>query len=195
MSQILTPSCPTKLGFRAGPDCNVRSLEVETHGVITPHRQIATSGRAALEALWGNNELDNITVKRGEVREAALKAIPNMISGMTNKKRNTLQHAELFLFEDEAIAYSPLVTKIGPGYMAVKQGEKDLSEGYLPVGRLILDAMRRKLFRMVAAVGGHAVGVRTDCVYVAPENEAAAKAALLAEGFKFGGVVGRLLSP
>src|SRR5690242_11779601 len=69
--------------------------------------------------------------------------------------------------------------------MAVKQGEKDLTEGYLPVGRLILDAMRRKLFRMVAAVG---VGVRTDCVYVAPENEAAAKAALLAEGFRFGGV-------
>jgi hypothetical protein len=163
-------------------------IVVETHAVITPNRQIATSGRAALESLWSNTELDNITVKRGEVRESALKAIPNIISGMANKKRNTKQVASLFLCEDEARACSPLVAKIGPGYMAVKQGEKDLSEGYLPVGRLILDAMRRKLFRMVAAVGGHAVGVRTDCVYVAPENEAAARAGLVREGFRFGGI-------
>src|SRR2546430_13940967 len=59
---------------------------------------------------------------------------------------------------------------------------------------LILDAMRRKLFRMVAAVGGHAVGVRTDCVYVAPENSAAAKEGLLREGFCFGRVAGTLLA-
>ena len=70
---------------------------------------------------------------RGEVREAATKSIPNIISGNANKKRNTKQVAELFLSEDEARAFSPLVTKIGPGYMAVKQGEKDLTEGYLPV--------------------------------------------------------------
>jgi hypothetical protein len=38
--------------------------------------------------------------------------------------------------------------------MAVKQGEKELTEGYLPVGRLIFDAMRRKLFRMVGSRGG-----------------------------------------
>jgi len=60
----------------------------------------------------------------------------------------------------------------------------------MPVGRLILDTMRRKLFRMVAAVGGHAVAVRTDCVYVAPENEAAARADLIRAGFKFGNLQG-----
>ena len=41
---------------------------------------------------------------------------------------------------------------------------------------------------MAKAVGEHALGVRTDCVYVAPEEEAAAKKRLIRAGFKFGGV-------
>ena len=36
-----------------------QGIAVQTHGVITPHRLIAISGRAALEALWSNNEVDN----------------------------------------------------------------------------------------------------------------------------------------
>ena len=80
--------------------------------------------------------------------------------------------------------------------MATKQGQKNLTEGYLPVARLVLGKMRRMLYRMVKAVGGLALGVRTDCVYVAAEHEAAAKALLLAAGFRFGGtgwdVVGSL---
>ena len=94
--------------------------------------------------------------------------------------------------------------KEGPGreadaecvWMATKQGQKNLTEGYLPVARLVLGKMRRMLYRMVKAVGGLALGVRTDCVYVAAEHEAAAKALLLAAGFRFGGtgwdVVGSL---
>ena len=66
--------------------------------------------------------------------------------------------------------------------MAVKQGQKRLIEGYQPVGRMILDEMRCMLFDMVAAVGGHAVGVRTDCVYVAPENMMAAREGLRRAG-------------
>ena len=81
-------------------------------------------------------------------------------------------------------------------WMATKQGQKNLTEGYLPVARLVLGKMRRMLYRMVKAVGGLALGVRTDCVYVAAEHEAAAKALLLAAGFRFGGtgwdVVGSL---
>ena len=41
---------------------------------------------------------------------------------------------------------------------------------------------------MVKAVGGQALGVRTDCVYVATEEEAAAKKRLIRAGLKFGGV-------
>ena len=65
--------------------------------------------------------------------KAALKAIQNTVSGLANKKRNTKQRANLFLLKEEAQTHSPLVTKLGPGYMAVKQGEKDLIEGYQPV--------------------------------------------------------------
>jgi len=166
-----------------------KGIEIETHGVVHPHRTLAVNGRKALEEMWRNEELDQVTTKRGEKDEDVRKAIPNMIWGMDNKKY-TKQIACLFTDEKEAHAHSPLVMKLGPGFMAVKVGQKRLKEGYMPVGRLILDAMRRKLFRMVAAVGGHAVAIRTDCVYVAPENEAAARADLIRAGFKFGNLQG-----
>ena len=55
---------------------------------------------------------------------------------------------------------------IGPGVIAVKQGVRDLTEGYLPVGRLTLDAMRRRLHATVMALGGDAIAVKTDAVFV-----------------------------
>ena len=129
--------------------------------MIKHHRLISTSGQAALEALWSNTELDNITVARGDVREAAVEAIQNIVSGLANKRRHTKQVAELFLSKDEVLPFRPQVTMIGAGYMALKHGQK-------PVGRLILDAKRRKLNRIVKAVGRHAMDVFTDRVYVAP---------------------------
>ena len=187
-------------------------IKVETLGEIRPHRVISTNIRATLEAMYRNNELDGITVRSGEKRDDARKKIPCIVYGLGNKKRNTKQEACLFRSKDEALAYSPIVTQLkldettndqdvewstakidgenassesDEVWMAVRQGQKDLTEGYLPVARMVLESMRRKLYRMVAAVGGLAVGVRTDCMYVAREDAPAARAALLAAGFRF----------
>ena len=187
-------------------------IKVETLGEIRPHRVISTNIRATLEAMYRNNELEGITVRSGEKRDDARKKIPCIVYGLGNKKRNTKQEACLFRSKDEALAYSPIVTQLkldettndqdvewstakidgenassesDEVWMAVRQGQKDLTEGYLPVARMVLESMRRKLYRMVAAVGGLAVGVRTDCMYVAREDAPAARAALLAAGFRF----------
>ena len=62
---------------------------------------------------------------------------------------------------------------------------RDLTEGYLPVGRLTLDTMRRRLHATVMALGGDAIAVNTDAVYVHAEHGDRAAAALRAAGFKF----------
>ena len=74
----------------------------------------------------------------------------------------------------------------------MKQGVRDLTEGYLPVGRLVLDAMRRRLHSTVMALGGDAIAVKTDAVFCSAEHGDRAAAALRAAGFN---VAGAWLAP
>jgi hypothetical protein len=149
-----------------------RGIELELLGVAQPCRLLPTNGEATLRALYD-----------ADVSEATRKAIPNIAYGLANKGVNRKQVATCHLDMREAMANSGYIKDIGPGYIAVRQGVKDLREGYLPVGRLVLDAMRRRLHATVAALGGDAVAVRTDAVYVRIEHGDRAEAALRAAGF------------
>ena len=80
-----------------------------------------------------------------ECSDKTRKDIPHIIYGLCNKSRNRKQITACFLDDAEARAYGGYLKKLGPGYIGVKQRVKDLSEGYLPVGRLELNAMRRRL--------------------------------------------------
>ena len=65
--------------------------------------------------MYRDNELDNITIRRGDKVADARKNIPCIVYGLTNKKRNTKQEASLFRSKEEALAFSPLVTKLEMG--------------------------------------------------------------------------------
>ena len=69
----------------------------------------------------------------------------------------------------------------------MKQSKSYLSEGYLPVGRIIIDKMRIKLHSMVNAIPEYAISVRTDAVYIKKEDEDIATQKLLNAGFRFRG--------
>ena len=103
--------------------------------------------------------------------------------GLANKGRNRKQIASCFRDEAEAKAHGGYLKQIGPGFIAVKQGVRDLTEGYLPVGRLVLDSMRRRLHATVTALD--AIRVTTDAVCVRAVHGERAIAALRSAGFHF----------
>jgi hypothetical protein len=150
-------------------------IALDLLGVARPCRKVATNGEAVLRALYDDAELP----------DQGRKDVANICYGLANKGRNRKQVAACYLDEAEAKADGGYLVKVGPGFIAVKQGEKALSEGYLPVGRLVLDAMRRRLHATVAALGGDAVAVKTDAVFVRAEHGERAAAALRRAGFSF----------
>ena len=152
-----------------------KGIMLDLLGCAEPSRLLKTNGEAVLRAMYDDPECS----------DSARKAIANIGYGLSNKGQNKNSEARCFLNYNEAMADGGHFMKLGPGYLSVKQGSKDLAEGYLPVGRLVLDAMRRKLHATVAALGGDAVAVRVDAVYVNVEHEARARQALKQAGLEF----------
>jgi hypothetical protein len=152
--------------------CNIA---IEVIGVVRPVKFTETNGAEVLRALYDDSECS----------DKARKDIANIAYGLSNKRTNRKQAGACFLDEAEARAHGGFLMKMGPGFVTLKQGAKDLSEGYLPVGRLVLDAMRRRLHATVAALGGAAIAVKVDAVFVAEEHATSATAALRAAGFQF----------
>jgi hypothetical protein len=150
-------------------------IALELLGVARPCRLVETNGRAILHGLYADEECS----------DPARKDVANIIYGLGNKGRNRKQIASCFRDEAEARASGGYLKQLGPGFISVKQGVKDLTEGYLPVGRLVLDAMRRRLHATVKALGGDAIGVKTDAVFVHADHGERATEALLAAGFNF----------
>ena len=73
----------------------------------------------------------------------------------------------------------------------VKQASRELREGYLPIGCIILDGMRcllNKIASALAAAGIPTLAVTTDAAYIAGADAAAARTALTRAGFRFGGI-------
>ena len=105
-----------------------------------------------------------------ECSDKARKGVAHIIYGLCHKIRNRKQIRDCFLDEAEARSNGGQLLKIGPGYITVKQGVKYLSEGYLPIGRLVLDAMRRRLHITVMGLGGDAIAVKFDAVFVRAEH-------------------------
>jgi len=156
-------------------------IEVTVLAEARPCRAIATSGPAALRALYDDPDIS----------DQARKEIANIVYGLCNKDTARRQCAECYLDHDEALASGGHLLALGPGWLSVKQASRELREGYVPVGRIILDGMRCLLHRLVAALtasGIPVLAVRTDAAYISRRESAAAKAALLRAGFRFGGV-------
>ena len=147
----------------------------ECIGVVHPSEVIDCDGAASLRALYETDELSDLHRKN----------IANITYGLCNKIHNRKERGTCFRDKDEALATSQTVIPIGPGYIAYKQAKCVLREGYLPIGRQVLDLARIKLYRMVRALGDMAVAVRTDAVYVRPEHTEIGREALRAAGFRF----------
>ena len=131
-------------------------------------RLVSTNWEAVLRAPYDDAELS----------DKGRKDVANIAYGLANKGRNRKQIASCFRDAAEAKAHGGYLKAIGPGVIAVKQGVRDLTEGYLPVGRLVLDAMRRRLHSTVVALGG-------DAVFVRAEHGDRAATALRSAGFQF----------
>ncbi len=156
-------------------------VDITVLAEAVPCRAIATGGPALLRALYDNEDIS----------DQSRKEIANIVYGLCNKGTARRQCAECYLDHDEALASGGYMLALGPGWLSVKQAARDLREGYLPVGRIILDGMRCLLHRLVsalAAAGTPALAVRTDAAYIAGTDADAARTALTRAGFRFGGV-------
>jgi hypothetical protein len=118
------------------PFAQAEGLTFEITGVCRPHRVVAVNARAELESLYASACRDD---------DESLKLLPKIVYGLANKACNTKQRGLLFKSEPEAYAHSGKVCTYGPGFLALRSGEQDLEEGYLPVARMVLDGARRKM--------------------------------------------------
>ena len=158
-----------------------RGIDVTILAEAQPCRAIATGGPALLRALYDDPDIS----------DQSRKEIANIVYGLCNKGTARRQCAECYLDRDEAEASGGHMLALGPGWLSVKQASRELREGYLPVGRIILDGMRCLLHRLVSTLqsaGIPALAVRTDAAYVSGADAAAARTALSRAGFRFGGV-------
>ena len=156
------------------------NINITIFAEAVPSRAIATNGPALLRALYADDD----------VSDQARKEIANIVYGLCNKSKHSMQKADCYLDHAEAASTGGYLLKLGPGYLSVKQASRILREGYLPIGRLVLDGMRRLLHSIVSALKDAdilALAVRTDAVYIDSRLEAKAKAALQAAKFKIGG--------
>ena len=154
-----------------------KHIEFKILGECKPHKifNIGQTGKELIKSIYEDDELSDITKKN----------ICNITYGLCNKSKNIKQYSNCFLSENEAKNDGGFVKKLGPGYINVKQSKSYLSEGYLPVGRIILDKMRIKLHSIVNAIPEYAISVRTDAVYIKKEDEEIVSQKLLNAGFRF----------
>jgi len=154
-----------------------KNIEFKILGQCKPHKifNIGQTGKELIKSIYEDDELSDITKKN----------ICNITYGLCNKSKNIKQYSNSFLSENEAKNAGGFVKKLGPGYINVKQSKSYLSEGYLPVGRIILDKMRIKLHSIVNTIPEYAISVRTDAVYIKKEDEDIATQKLLNAGFRF----------
>jgi len=155
-------------------------IDVTVLAEARPCRAIATSGSAALRAIYEDPDIS----------DQARKEIANIVCGLCNKGQRVVQCAECYLDQDEALASGGHMLSLGPGWLSVKQASREMREGYLPVGRIILDGMRCLLHRIVSALTAADIpvlAVRTDAAYIRTDAANQAKAALEGAGLRFGG--------
>ena len=158
-----------------------RGIDVTILAEAVPCRAIATGGPALLRALYDDPDIS----------DQSRKEIANIVYGLCNKGTQRVQRAECYLDRDEAEASGGHMLALGPGWLSVKQASRELREGYLPIGRIILDGMRCLLHRLVSTLQAADIttlAVRTDAAYVRGADAAAARTALMSAGFRFGGV-------
>tara|TARA_R110000868_G_scaffold230985_4_gene484290 strand:- start:3128 stop:6841 length:3714 start_codon:yes stop_codon:yes gene_type:complete len=134
------------------------------------HTQV--DGKKIIQEIYDNIELP----------DSERKTIANIIYGLSNKLYNRSEVANCYLDKTEALENGGRMRCVGPGYISVKNGEKTLTEGYKPIGAMVLDKMRIMLYKMCKALGKSAIGVRTDAVYCTNPN---GKKLLENAGFQF----------
>ena len=119
-------------------------IALELIGVARPCRLVETNGPEVLLSLYDDEEIS----------DSARKSIANITYGLANKGRNRKQVAACYRDQAEAMAAGGYLKTIGPGYITVKQGTKGLTEGYLPVGRIVLEPCDEGSTRPSRLLGG-----------------------------------------
>jgi hypothetical protein len=154
-----------------------RNIGFDILGKCRPHKifNIGQTGKGLIKSIYEDEELNDITKKN----------ICNITYGLCNKSKNIKQYSNAFLSEEEAKQDGGFIKKLGPGFISVKQNKSFLSEGYMPVGRIILDKMRIKLHSIVSSIHEYAISVRTDAVYIKKEHEEIVTQKLIDAGFCF----------
>ena len=149
-----------------------QGIKYKVLGVAHPSRHVNIDGAKIIREIYENPEL----------ADPEMKTVANIVYGLCNKLYGRVETASCFLNKVDAQENGGRLLPIGPGYLSVKNGKKLLSEGYKPLGAIILNKMRIMLYRMCKALGQSALGVRTDAVYSSHPN---GRKMLKAAGFQF----------
>jgi hypothetical protein len=193
--QVLFPTAYTNVpGHVLTYAKNIKNIKFTVLKMISPHAFESCDGPQLIRSLyasppnWGEGTQDSESTSVG-ISDTAAKSLANIAFGQCAKRENKKQIASFHRYPDEALATGGFIHKFGEnGYLAVQSGKSTLTEGFLPMGRMVIEMMRVMLHQMVGALTDAripCIGVRTDCVYVAMEHQTRARIALKKVDFKF----------
>jgi hypothetical protein len=152
-------------------------ISYEIVGVCKPHTVIETDFKTAIKKMYHDSNL----------QDGNKKNICNIVYGLANKKYNKKIKGELYTNKRQAeCEYSPRVRDFDDAFISVKIGRATCSQGYLAVGRIILDKSRIALHKINAALnkdGNIVKAIRTDAFFVSPQDKDKATTLLEEAGY------------
>jgi hypothetical protein len=159
---------PQKYDFVSGETliyANSQDITYKILGVCKPHKLIPSNGSDIIKSIYNDENMP----------DHMRKSIVNIIYGLSNKRCNTKEYGQCFKDMNEARMFSdcciPMNLDNGDkGYVAFKKGKRELCQGFMPVGRIVLDKSRILMHKLYSKLKRWAIAVKTDAIYVHPDN-------------------------
>lgn len=138
------------------------NIPYEIVGVCKPHTIIETDNITAIKKVYDDVNLN----------DANKKSICNIVYGLGNKKYNKKIKGEIYKNKRQGESeYSPRIREFDDAFISVKIGRANLAQGYLSVGRIILDKSRIALHKIYSVIKPLVKAIRTDAFFVHPDDK------------------------
>lgn len=155
-------------------------------GILRPHRlENLNPNRKPNEEDMGIRTQVKKIYENSNLTEANKKSILNTCIGVSGKRYNRAQKSQ---YVSSTQSCCSTYRKFGDGYLSIQKSEVELTDGFCPINEMILERNRIMIKRMhdaIKKVGVPVIAIKTDCVFIEPNNEALAKIGLIDAGFKF----------
>ncbi len=134
------------------------NISCEILGVLSPMKFVDVDIRKLIKKLY-----------ESPMDISSKKHIPNIVIGLSGKRKNTGMKAHLFTDIDEARThFGSNVIQIAGYFVGFKREQKLLEDGFYPIMDLVYNQARIDLHKLAkaASIYGEVIGVKVDAVFI-----------------------------